>query len=61
MRRIEMVRIYVRNVTKCYDRKLILNNISPDIKDNEIFCMAGPSGGGKTTLLKIAAGLDANE
>jgi len=61
MRRIEMVRIYVRNVTKHYDQKLILNNISPDIKDNGIFCMTGPSGGSKTTLLKIAAGLDANE
>lgn len=55
-----MARISIKNVTKYYDQELILNNISLDIKDKEFFCITGPSGGGKTTLLKIVAGLDTN-
>jgi len=55
-----MARISVKNVTKYYDRELILNNISLDIKDKEFFCITGPSGSGKTTLLKVVAGLDTN-
>lgn len=55
-----MARISIKNVTKYYGKDLILNNISLDIKDKEFFCITGPSGGGKTTLLKIVAGLDTN-
>lgn len=55
-----MARISIKNVTKYYGKDLILNNIYLDIKDKEFFCITGPSGGGKTTLLKIVAGLDTN-
>ena len=53
-----MSNISIRNVTKYYGEELILDNISIDIKDKEFLCVSGPSGGGKTTLLRIVAGLD---
>lgn len=37
--------------------KKILNNISFEVKSGEILGIAGPSGGGKTTLAKIMAGI----
>jgi len=37
--------------------KKILNNISFEVKSGEILGLAGPSGGGKTTLAKIMAGI----
>ncbi len=36
---------------------VILNNISMEIFDGEIFCIVGESGSGKTTLVKLIAGL----
>ncbi|MES0342039.1 MAG: ATP-binding cassette domain-containing protein, partial [Candidatus Humimicrobiaceae bacterium] len=53
-----MANISLRNITKYYGKNLILDKISPDIKDLEFFCITGPSGCGKTTLLRIIAGLD---
>lgn len=35
----------------------ILKNISFELKENQIISIVGPSGGGKTTLLKLCAGL----
>jgi ABC-type Fe3+/spermidine/putrescine transport system ATPase subunit len=35
-----------------------LQNISLDVHAGEIVCLLGPSGGGKTTLLRIIAGLE---
>ncbi len=55
-----MADISLRNITKYYGNNLILDNISLDIKDREFFCITGPSGGGKTTLLRIIAGLDSD-
>ncbi len=51
----------IRNVIKYYDRQLLLNNISFTLADEEILCLLGPSGGGKSTLLRIIAGLEEME
>ncbi|MHB8279357.1 MAG: ATP-binding cassette domain-containing protein, partial [Candidatus Humimicrobiaceae bacterium] len=38
----------------------MLDNISLDINDEDFFCITGPSGYGKNTLLRIIAGLETN-
>lgn len=45
------------NVTKKFDNLEILKNFSIEFKENEITCLFGPSGVGKTTIANIAAGL----
>lgn len=44
--------IKIRNLTINSKDKIILNNIHLDIEKNKITVILGPSGGGKTTLLK---------
>jgi cell division transport system ATP-binding protein len=41
------------NVTKRYNGKRALNNISLDIEKGEFIFISGPSGAGKSTLLKV--------
>lgn len=38
---------------------LVLDNVSVDVRENEVVCVMGPSGCGKTTLLSVVAGLRA--
>lgn len=49
--------IEIKNLTAGFDGKTVLENISLEIKRNEIFVILGSSGGGKTTLLKHIIGL----
>jgi len=48
----------IRNLYKNFGSVAALNNISLDIKTNEMFALLGPSGCGKTTLLRIIAGFE---
>ncbi|MGL4913388.1 MAG: ABC transporter ATP-binding protein [Romboutsia sp.] len=48
----------INNVSKSYESKNVLNNISLEVKEGEFLCLLGPSGCGKTTLLRIIAGLE---
>ncbi|MEH7643408.1 ABC transporter ATP-binding protein [Bacillus pumilus] len=48
----------VRKVTKVFEReKIILDNISLDLEENDITFILGSNGAGKTTLLQILLGL----
>ncbi len=47
----------VQNLTCKYNGQAVLQNLSLPVKDNEIVCLLGASGCGKTTLLKAIAGL----
>lgn len=49
--------IEIKNLRASYGDKIVLNDVSVEIKENEIFIILGSSGGGKTTLLKHIIGL----
>lgn len=45
--------ISVKNLTKVYDGKPVVDGISFDVKKGEIFGILGPNGAGKTTTLEM--------
>lgn len=45
--------VKVSNVTKRFNDKLVLDNISFEIEEGEIFGLIGPNGAGKSTLINI--------
>ena len=45
------------DVYKAFDQLQVLNNISLSVEEGEIFGLLGPSGAGKTTLIKMLIGL----
>jgi len=47
----------LQNVSKQFDKKVVLSDINLDIKTGEIVSLLGPSGSGKTTLLNLILGL----
>lgn len=49
--------IEVKNVTKRFNDKLVLDNISYQVKEGEIFGFIGPNGAGKSTLINIMTSL----
>lgn len=49
--------IVLESVSKSYDGKKVLDNISLSFKEGKTTCIKGASGCGKTTLLRIIAGL----
>ena len=48
----------VRNLFKTYAGKLLLNDISFTVAEGETICLLGASGSGKSTILRIIAGLE---
>lgn len=48
--------IEVKNVSKAFKKQQVLKNINLTIKKNEIFGLIGPSGAGKTTLIRLILG-----
>jgi molybdopterin-binding protein len=45
----------LKDVTKAYSNKLVLDTINLQIHEGEILALLGPNGSGKTTILKILA------
>lgn len=54
----EKVCVSIRHVSKSFGKHQVLEDIHLDIIEGEIFGLLGPSGAGKTTLVKQLAGLD---
>lgn len=48
----------VKNLTKSFGNRVILDNVNLTVKDGEILSIVGPSGAGKTTLLRCITGLE---
>ena len=50
------IAVSVNGITKSFGENMVLDNIRLQIKKGEIFGLLGPSGAGKTTLIKILTG-----
>ncbi|MBE6054209.1 MAG: ABC transporter ATP-binding protein [Clostridium sartagoforme] len=49
--------IEIKNVTKRFNDKLVLDNVSFEVNKGEIFGFIGPNGAGKSTLINIMTSL----
>ncbi len=49
--------LQIKNIYKSFDKEKVLKDISLELKEGEIVSLLGVSGGGKTTLFNIIAGL----
>ncbi|WP_070120499.1 ABC transporter ATP-binding protein [Bacillus marinisedimentorum] len=50
--------IIVSNADKVYGKRQVLSNVNLSIRKSEIFGLLGPSGAGKTTIVKLVAGIE---
>ncbi len=48
----------IQQLTKNYGQRDVLSSVSFTVSDGEFFVLLGPSGGGKSTILKILCGIE---
>lgn len=48
----------LKNISKCFGEKQIISDLNLKVPEKQILAIVGPSGGGKTTLLRMLAGLE---
>jgi len=53
-----MAQVRLEAVTKIYGSKTAVDHVSFDCKEGEFFSITGPAGAGKTTILKMLAGIE---
>ncbi|WP_417317605.1 zinc ABC transporter ATP-binding protein ZnuC [Emcibacter sp.] len=53
------VLLELKDITKSFGNRLVLQNVSLSVGEREIVTLIGPNGAGKSTLMKIALGLTA--
>lgn len=53
-----MAKVTLKNVVKRYDTKTIIDDVSLEIEDKEFLVLVGSSGCGKSTILRMIAGLE---
>ncbi len=49
--------IEIKNITKSFDKKLAVDDVSIQVGKGEFFAFLGPNGAGKTTTIKMMTGL----
>ena len=54
----DAVSLRFKGISHAYGPVSVLSELDFDVKAGEITCLLGPSGGGKSTLLRLAAGLE---
>ncbi|TYB45605.1 ABC transporter ATP-binding protein [Actinomadura chibensis] len=57
-RDVREVAVRVRGLRKAFGAKTVLDGIDLEVRRGEFFALLGPSGTGKTTLLRLLAGLE---
>jgi len=50
--------IELKNVSKRFGGLAAVSNVSFSVNEGELIALLGPSGGGKTTVLRMIAGLE---
>jgi sulfate transport system ATP-binding protein len=50
--------IELKKVSKRFGDATVVNNVSFSVREGELMALLGPSGGGKTTVLRMIAGLE---
>jgi ABC-2 type transport system ATP-binding protein len=53
--------ISIKNVSKSYGTKLVLDNLSLHLEEGKVYGIVGENGSGKTTLFKCIAGLEKHD
>ncbi len=53
-----MPEVILDRISKTIHKKKVLDDVSLRVEEGSFVCLLGPAGGGKTTLLKIIAGLE---
>jgi len=48
----------IQNLRKSLGGSLVVDDVSFDVQEGEFFVLLGPSGGGKTTMLRLICGLE---
>ncbi|NTU48531.1 MAG: ATP-binding cassette domain-containing protein, partial [Syntrophobacteraceae bacterium] len=51
----------VTHLTVCYDKAMLINDLSMGVDQGELVSLVGPNGAGKSTLLRAITGLVAWE
>jgi len=51
----------VRDLTVCFDKAMIINDLNMNVEEGELVSLVGPNGAGKSTLLRAITGLVAWE
>jgi multiple sugar transport system ATP-binding protein len=55
----ELAKLELISVSKRFGQATAIDNVSLVIEDNELFCLFGPPGCGKSTILRLLLGLEA--
>ena len=50
--------LFVNGICASYGKKMVLKNVSLEIRGGELTCLCGPNGCGKSTLLSVMAGAE---
>jgi multiple sugar transport system ATP-binding protein len=53
-----MSNLEVQGLVKRFEENLVVNQVSFQVEEGEFFVLLGPSGGGKTTILRMISGLE---
>lgn len=53
-----MISLEVQSLVKRYGDHVVLNDINLSVSEGEFFVLLGPSGGGKSTILRVLCGIE---